>query len=178
MSNDQSDQLSSERTGTIAQINVSGGGVPKLPIPEAVVTELGLEGDAQANPLIHGGPLRALCLFAAERIDALRAEGHPIAAGSTGENVTFAGVDWDLVTPGTVIELGDEVVIEVTSYTSPCNTQAGWFTDGDFNRLNQRVNPGWSRVYARVLRTGTIRPGDRVSVMAAEAAEARRAAPA
>ena len=173
--------MSSEATGTIARINISGGGVPKLPIPEALVTELGVEGDAQANPLIHGGPLRALCLFAAERIDALCAEGHPIAAGSAGENVTLAGVDWDLVTPGGVIELGDEVVIEVTDYTSPCNKQTGWFTDGDFNRLNQRVNPGWSRVYSCVLRTGTIRPGDRVSVLAAEAAEAAeapRAAPA
>lgn len=32
-------------TGTIIQISVSQGGVPKLPIPQAHVTLLGLEGD-------------------------------------------------------------------------------------------------------------------------------------
>ena len=34
-------------TGTIVQINISRGGLPKRPVPEAVLTPLGLEGDAQ-----------------------------------------------------------------------------------------------------------------------------------
>jgi len=32
-------------------------------------------------------------------------------------------------------------------------------------RISQRSNPGWSRLYARVLRTGVVRPGDVVEVL-------------
>ena len=109
--------------GVIHQISVSSGGVPKLPVLEAVVGELGLEGDGQNEPPhIHGGPERAVCLFAVERIEALAAEGHPISPGSVGENITVRGIDWDGVTPGTVIHLGGEVRLEVTRYTTPCTS--------------------------------------------------------
>jgi MOSC domain-containing protein YiiM len=101
-------------TGTIVQISSSKGGVPKLPMLEAVIGELGIEGDAVANADIHGGPEQAVCLFSAERIDALVAEGHPISPGSTGENITIRGIDWDLVVPKTRLQLGDEVVLEIT----------------------------------------------------------------
>jgi hypothetical protein len=38
----------------IFQINVSKGGVPKLPVHAAVVTPLGLEGDDQNDREHHG----------------------------------------------------------------------------------------------------------------------------
>ncbi|MFN2109684.1 MAG: MOSC domain-containing protein, partial [Anaerolineae bacterium] len=77
----------------IFQINISHGGVPKLAVRSAEVTELGLVGDTHNNTKVHGGPTRALCLYSLERILALQAEGHPIFAGSTGENLTLAGLD-------------------------------------------------------------------------------------
>ena len=80
--------------GRIFQLNVSNGGVPKLPVREALLTPDGLEGDRQAHPQIHGGPERALCLYALERILELQAEGHPIYPGSIGENITVCGLDW------------------------------------------------------------------------------------
>jgi MOSC domain-containing protein YiiM len=79
-------------TGTIIQISVSQGGVPKLAVPQAHVTPLGLEGDRQAHPEIHGGPNRAVCLWSLEVITALQQEGHPIAPGCAGENITLAGL--------------------------------------------------------------------------------------
>ncbi|MGE5597350.1 MAG: MOSC domain-containing protein [Hyphomicrobiales bacterium] len=149
---------------TIVQLSVSPGGVPKLAVPEAEVTELGLAGDGHNDRFNHGGPERALCLFSLERIEGMAAEGHPIAPGSTGENVTIRGLDWDTVVPGTRLRLGDEVVAEVTRYTTPCATNKAWFIDGNLNRMHQALHPGWSRVYARVLRTGRIRTGDRVTI--------------
>lgn len=148
--------------GRVASLQRSDGGVPKVAVAEARVTQLGLEGDRQAHPGIHGGPERALCLFSLERIAALQAEGHPIAPGTTGENVTVAGVDWELFVPGSRWRLGPEVVIEVTRYTTPCKTIAGSFAGGDFNRIHHAQQPGWSRVYARVLQEGVVRSGDPV----------------
>src|SRR3982751_1717488 len=96
--------------GYIHQLNCSDGGVPKLPVAAAMLTPTGLVGDRQAHPDIHGGPERALCLYALERIEVLLAEGHPIYPGSVGENVTVAGLDWAALAPGMPLALGDEVV--------------------------------------------------------------------
>ncbi|MFN2129056.1 MAG: MOSC domain-containing protein [Anaerolineae bacterium] len=148
----------------IFQINCSDGGVPKGPVREGQVTSLGLEGDRHNDTVHHGGPERALCLYALERIVDLQAEGHPIYPGSTGENVTLVGLDWAQVVPGTRLRLGDEVRVEITLYTTPCQKIAVSFAGGQIQRMSQDEHPGWSRVYARVLSPGTIRVGDAVRV--------------
>jgi MOSC domain-containing protein YiiM len=152
-------------TGRIFQLNVSAGGVPKLAVREGHVNELGLVGDEHRFPDIHGGPDRALCLFSLERIMELQAEGHPIFPGAVGENVTIAGLDWQQVVPGVQLSLGDEVLLEVTSYTSPCNTIPSSFADGRYQRISQKIHPGWSRVYARVLREGKLQVGQSVELV-------------
>ena len=145
--------------GRIVQLSVSAGGVPKRAIPRAEVTPLGLAGDVQKHRAIHGGPARALCLFALEVIERLQAEGHPIAPGSTGENVTIAGLDWAALGPGARLALGDEVIVQVTSLTDPCTQIAGSFTGGEFRRIVAR---GDSRLCASVERVGELKVGDRV----------------
>lgn len=147
--------------GRVASLNVSDGGVPKLPVRSAEVTPDGVAGDRQRNRKYHGGPDRALCLWSLERIHGLQAEGHPVAPGSTGENVTVAGLDWDSVTPGTRLRIGP-VLAEVTAYTTPCRTITRSFVDGRPGRVSQRTHPGWSRVYARVLEAGRVAEGDPV----------------
>ena len=149
---------------TIVSLNRSDGGVPKLPVREARVTTRGLEGDRQRDLKHHGGPDRALCLYSLERIEALRLEGHPISPGSIGENVTIAGLTWDRVTPGARLRLG-EVEVEVTAFTEPCNTIRFSFKDRKSVRVSQAAAPGWSRVYARVLREGVLRVGDTVELV-------------
>jgi MOSC domain-containing protein YiiM/catechol 2,3-dioxygenase-like lactoylglutathione lyase family enzyme len=148
--------------GLVHQVSSSKGGVPKLPLEVAEVTELGVAGDRQAQLGIHGGPKRALCLFALELIEELRAGGHPIVPGGAGENVTTAGIDWSLMRPGRRLLLGDRVRIELTGFAAPCRTIAHNFADGYFNRISEQIAPGRSRVYAKVLEAGTLRPGDRI----------------
>jgi MOSC domain-containing protein YiiM len=157
----------------IAQINVSPGGVPKRPVAAARVTALGLEGDGHRDLDHHGGSDRALCLFALERIEALRAEGHPVAPGSLGENLTVEGLDWEAVEPGTHLLLGPDVLVQVTRYTAPCLNIRGAFRDGSYARVSQQRHPGWSRVYARVLVPGHLRVGDPVAPLAPAEAAAR-----
>ncbi|TAJ10421.1 MAG: MOSC domain-containing protein [Nitrospirae bacterium] len=146
------------------QISVSNGGLPKLPVPQARITKERVEGDRQKTPLIHGGPDRAVCLFSLELIEALQAEGHPIKPGSSGDNLTLAGVDWAGIAPGSRIAVGNEVRLEVVSYTAPCKQNTCLFHDGDFSRISQDLHPGWSRLYARVLAEGTVCVGDAVTV--------------
>jgi MOSC domain-containing protein YiiM len=147
-------------TTRILQINRSDGGVPKLPSRQAQVTSNGLVGDRQTAAGAHGGPDRALCLFSLERILALQAEGHLIYPGSAGENITISGLDWPQMHPGMRLHLGDQLIIEVTSYASPCYKIQESFVDGDYGRINQTNFPGWSRTLARVLQPGDIRIGD------------------
>ena len=148
----------------VHQINVSDGGVPKYPVFEAKVTKEGIEGDRQRNLKVHGGPERAICLSSLDLIERLQDEGHSIDAGSSGENLTLAGLEWGRLEPGTQLNIGPDVRLEVVSYCAPCEFNARWFRDGDIGRIFQKTNPGWSRLYARVLHGGVVRPGDTVVV--------------
>ena len=151
------------QAGVVAQLNTSDGGVPKRPVEAAEVSDRGLVGDRQASRKHHGRPLQALCLWSAEVIDALQAEGHPIAPGAAGENITVRGIDWSTIRPGTQLLVGD-VLAEISAWAVPCKKNAPWFTDGDFNRMLHDRHPGWSRAYAWVCGPGTIHQGDAVVV--------------
>jgi len=165
VNSDQSgERLNNHLIGVVASINLSAGGVPKGRVNDAKVSRLGLEKDAQNDTKHHGGPERAVCLYSLERIHSLQSEGHPIDPGTAGENVTVEGIDWDLVVPGARLRLGDEVLLEIASFTNPCKTIKESFVDGEFIRIAQRLHPGWSRVYARVLSEGSIRLGDPVEL--------------
>ena len=147
-------------TGRIVQISISPGGVPKHAVASAEVTRTGVEGDAHRDLEHHGGPDRAVCLFSLELIRGLQAEGHPVVPGALGENVTLEGIDWKNLVPGSRIELGGQVLLEVTRYTSPCVNIRPAFSHRDVSRVSEQRNPGWSRVYARVLSPGRITTGD------------------
>ena len=157
-------ELDNHRIGTLVSLNVSNGGVPKRRVADAEVSQLGLLTDAHNDTKGHGGPERAVCVYALEIIRALQSEGHPIDVGTAGENVTVEGIDWALVAPGARFRLGDEVVLEVTAFTTPCKTIKDSFIDGQFVRISDKLHPGWSRVYTRVLSEGEIRSGDAVEL--------------
>lgn len=154
-------------SGEVVQLASSDGGVPKTPIAVGEIQHRGLAGDRQRSKQHHGRVWQAVCLWSADVIAALRAEGHPIGPGSAGENVTVRGLDWPSIRPGVRLALGDEVLLEVSAYAVPCQKNARWFLDGDFQRMGQDHHPGWSRVYAWVVRPGTVRPGDEVTAFGA-----------
>jgi MOSC domain-containing protein YiiM len=156
--------LDNHRTGTLNSINISNGGVPKKSVTGAKVSRYGVVGDAQEDQKIHGGTDRAVCVYSLERIRALQDEGHPIDIGTVGENLTVEGIDWRLVVPGAHLRVGTDVLLEVASFTNPCKTIKHSFIDGKFVRIAEKLHPGWSRVYTRVLAEGEIRPGDPVEL--------------
>lgn len=150
-------------TGHVFQVNASDGGVPKRPLPSAEVTSEGLRGDSQADLRYHGGPDRAVVLFSLEQIVALQQEGHPIYPGSIGENITLAGLPWVELGPGMRLRLGD-LQLEITDYATPCSKIGDSFREQRFIRAAQNHHPGWSRLCARVLVPGSVKPGDAVIV--------------
>ncbi len=151
--------------GLIYSLNVSDGGVPKWPIESATINALGITEDHQSDHGAHGGPIRALCLYSVEVLQALAEEGHDVYPGATGENITLEGIDWDIVRPGARLRLGEQVLIEITSFTEPCWKNACWFTDGDYSRMDDAVFPGWARVYAKVIEGGEVQRGQRAEVI-------------
>lgn len=155
--------------GRIVQINLSDGGVPKRPVERAEMTRNGLMGDRQKNLKYHGGPDRAICLWSAEIITQLQAEGHPIGPGSAGENLTIAGLNWAGGLSFTDLELGADrypspALIEITDYAQPCRTIAKYFMGRKYGRISQKRYPGTSRLYARVLQAGEVDLGMAISI--------------
>jgi MOSC domain-containing protein YiiM len=149
--------------GRLESINTSRGGVPKMALLEGHVTVHGLAGDFQDNLRYHGGRDRAILVFSLDLIRALQLEGHPIGVGTTGENFTVSGLDWNAIGPGRELSVG-EVRLLVTSYAAPCETIRGSFLERDFMRISQKQHPGWSRLCTRVIHEGTVRQGDAVNL--------------
>jgi MOSC domain-containing protein YiiM len=149
--------------GRLESINASRGGVPKHSMFEALITAAGLDGDRQRDVRFHGGPDRAIVLYSLDVIRALQREGHTIAAGTAGENLTVSGLDWAALTPGSQLTIG-EVRLAITKYTSPCEKIAFSFVRNDYSRISQKLHPGWSRLSARVLHRGVVTVGDAVAI--------------
>jgi MOSC domain-containing protein YiiM len=151
-----------DTVGRVAQINTSGGGVPKLPVTTAEVTWRGISGDRHREYKHHGHAWQALSLWSSEVIGALQEEGHPIAPGLAGENLTLSGLEWQKMRTGLVLQVGKDLVCELTGPAVPCKKNRDWFLAGDFRRMSHTKHPGWSRWYAAVLAPGSISQGDEV----------------
>jgi len=159
-------------TGSIVQINISPGGIPKRAIAEAEVTPEGIRGDSWAHPQIHGGPNQALLMITSEGIEELIAQGYPLFAGALGENLTTAGLDRRQMRIGQRYRTGD-VLLEITKMRSPCTTLDVYGPSIKQAVYDARVkasdvsSPRWGLAgfYARVLRSGTIRPKDIIELV-------------
>ena len=144
--------------GALVQVSTSPGGMPKLALPEAVVTVDGVADDWQTNRKYHGGRDRAVCLFAAEGYDRLRAEfGIDLTPGCLGENFTTAGVDLDTLAVGDAVTVG-AVRLVITDVRTPCRSLDRW------DKRLMRAIKGRSGWVCRVDVPGTVRPGDAVVV--------------
>ena len=157
-----------DRAGRVVSVNVSPGGVPKLPVAEQWVGRMGLTDDGHHKPEpMHGGPDQAVCLYSMESIARLVEEGHNVFPGAFGENLSLEGVEMGSLSAGDRLAIGDGgLVIEMTWNAAPCKKQAQWFTHGRFTRISHKVHPEDARWYARVITEGPVRPGDQVQVIA------------
>jgi MOSC domain-containing protein YiiM len=119
---------------------------------------LGFAGDSVADRRHHGGPDKAVCVYAAARYDGWQARyGAALPRPAFGENVLAGGVDEGDVCVGDVYELGGAVV-EVSQPRVPCYKPAA-FTGEPRLTLDLRAT-GWTGWYLRVRQPGTVVEGD------------------
>jgi MOSC domain-containing protein YiiM len=152
--------------GTVLQVNVSRGGIPKRPTLLGELTTAGVTGDAWRFPF-HGGMRKAILLVTTEGIDELCSQGFPLFPGALGENLTTRGLDRHALRPGHRLPVGN-AVIELTTIRTPCATLDVYGTGIQAAMYDARVlkgdpdSPLWglSGFYASVVQPGIVRPGD------------------
>jgi len=160
--------------GSIVQVNISPGGLPKRPIEEGWITPLGIEGDLHAHPHIHGGPLKAILIIASEVVDSLIARGYPLFYGAMGENLTTRGIEIRDLRLGDQLRAGG-AILEITQPRGPCSALDVYGESLKAEVHDQKVkqrdhtSPRWgmSGLYASVVTPGPIRAGDAVSLFSA-----------
>jgi len=110
----------------------------------------GVRGDAHA-----GDWHRQVSLLAAESIDAVRRAGLDVRFGDFAENIATEGVDWKAVPVGTRVQFEESVLLEITQIGKECVRRCAiYYQTGDCIMPKEGV-------FARVLKGGRIRCGDR-----------------
>jgi MOSC domain-containing protein YiiM len=158
--------------GIIEQINISRGGVPKVPIKHAVVTIDGIDGDKHAHPQYHGGPRQALLIITAEGLEELGLAGFAVYAGALGENLTIRGLDRHAMRPGQRYRAGS-VLMELTKVRQPCSALNPFGEGIQTAIFDSRVKEGdltsplWglSGFYASVIEPNELRQGDIITLV-------------
>lgn len=143
-------------------------GIFKEPIAGRVrIGTLGLEGDGQADPSVHGGPDKAVYAYSfantAHWREAL--ERPDLEAGAFGENLTLADLPDSIVALGDVLRVG-EALLQVTQPRQPCVKLAMKF--GLPSLPKQFTRSGRVGFYARVLESGAVGAGDVLDCVARE----------
>ncbi|MEM9177194.1 MAG: MOSC domain-containing protein [Myxococcota bacterium] len=100
-----------------------------------ILAGLGVEGDAHAGETVKhrsrvaADPtqpnLRQVHLIPGELLDELEAEGFDVFPGRLGENVLTRDLDLHALPTGTKLELGADVVLELTGLRNPCGQLNG-----------------------------------------------------
>ncbi|CDZ61584.1 Molybdenum cofactor sulphurase [Neorhizobium galegae bv. orientalis] len=136
-------------------------GIYKSAVNAAVMIDsLGLVGDAVCNTKHHGGEDQAILLEGSLTLDWWAAElGRDFSPGTFGENLAVEGLDNRDVAAGDRFHIG-EVVLEATCARSPCNTLAVKMGDPKF--LKTYTKAGRPGIYCRIIKPGTVSPGDPV----------------
>lgn len=148
------------RVPQLVAVNLSAGGIPKLPQREARVLRGGLVGDGR-NHAKHVRPDRAISLWDYEILQDLVREGFALTPGAAGENLTVVGLAVQQLTPGSLLEIGSEVVLQLQQPRKPC-----YVLDAIDPRLKDAI-VGRCGYMASVIREGTIRPGMAIRVLPA-----------
>jgi len=125
-------------------------GTRKFPVREAtLLVDYGIKGDAHAGPW-H----RQVSFLAAESIEKIQQKGLNVGFGDFAENIATSGIDWSQIPVGSVFQLGDSAIVEVTQIGKKCHGRCAiYHLAGDCIMPREGV-------FARVIRGGKIRCDD------------------
>jgi MOSC domain-containing protein YiiM len=118
-----------------------------------------LDGDAQSDLNVHGGPDKAVCVYSADHHGSWRKELGiaEIGNGAFGENFSVEGQTESTVSVGDRFRIGDAIV-EVSQPRGPCwKLSRRWRRPDLPKRVIAAQRTGW---YLRVITEGTVGAGD------------------
>ena len=152
----------------VLAVNVSAGGIPKLPQATAQVQCAGLKGDGR-NHTKHIRPDRAISLWDYEILEQLVAEGFSkLVPGAAGENLTVRGINIQSLEPGTLLRIG-LVLLKLEQPRKPC------YVLDAIDPLLKDVIVGRCGYLASVVTEGVIRPGMTIQTLSPHVAITGRA---
>ena len=122
------------------------------------------EGDAVADPSVHGGPDKAVCAYSADNFPGWRQvlARDDVGAGAFGENFTITGLTELDVAIGDQFQIGDAIV-EVSQPRGPCWKLGRRWERPDLPKLV--VASGRSGWYFRVQREGVVAANDAITLV-------------
>jgi MOSC domain-containing protein YiiM len=136
--------------------------VVKTPLAGAgVVRTDGLLGDVQADRKNHGGPGKALLVYACEHYAEPASPAFRLPVGSLGENLSTCGLVETDVRVGDVFSLG-ETLLQVSQPRRPCFKMAA--RHGRRELPVQMQNTGHTGYYLRVLVPGEVVAGQHMTL--------------
>ena len=131
-------------------------GTRKSPVAYGVFEKcVGLVGDAHAS----GDSIREVSLLAMESINKMNSQDVTFNPGDFAENLTTSGIDLVSLPVGTRLQVGKDVVLEVTQIGKKCHTGCAIFKE-----VGKCVMPK-EGVFAKVLKGGTVRAEDALSIL-------------
>jgi MOSC domain-containing protein YiiM len=142
-----------------------------------VIKNFGIENDAHAGKTVkhrydaaktpNKPNLRQVHLIQFELYQELNEKGFMVSPGELGENITTKNIDLFNLPKGTLLQIGDDCLLQITGLRAPCGQlnkvhkglkQAVMVTN---NNGEDVLNKG---IFAIVLKNGTITQNDAISV--------------
>lgn len=151
---EQEGKLGQGKEGIVRAVCISDvRGVEKRSIPEGrFIVDFGIEGDAHA-----GRWHRQVSLLSYDKVQAFNERGANVDDGAFGENLVVEGIDFRALPVGTRLYAGT-VELEMTQIGKECHSHCAIY-----KRMGECIMPR-EGVFAKVVREGIIRPGDRMRV--------------
>ena len=128
-------------------------GTPKHPVPALELrVGIGIPGDAHA-----GNWHRQVSLLAEDSVDQMRAAGLELPPGIFAENILTRGLDLKSLPVGTVLRAGT-ALLAVTQIGKECHNACA------IRQAVGRCVMPTDGIFAVVLKSGAVRPGDEIKV--------------
>jgi len=151
---EQSDEYRKSKIPSVFRLSVSAvKGKKRQNVGRVTVTLEGIEGDA------HADTIRALSLLPYESYEMLMYNGLNVNPGDFGENITTLCMDFEELSVGTKMALGDTVVIEVVQVGKDCHN------DCVMKRTVGDCLVPCGALFARVITGGELNEGDSIRII-------------
>ncbi|MBR6258800.1 MAG: MOSC domain-containing protein, partial [Oscillospiraceae bacterium] len=127
----------------------------KHQVPSAeLIEEWGIKNDAHA-----GAWHRQVSLLGLEQIEDFRARGAEVNFGAFGENLIVDGYRMKSLPVGTRLTVGSDILLEITQIGKECHSHCEIY-----KKMGDCIMPR-EGVFARVLKGGTVKTGDDITVI-------------